>query len=1063
MASGGGVIAGISCFFINMPLYLLIGEDALPAYIKNFTGATFIEQLSVVAIGAIVGRIHDISRKTKKTLNDLKIANIKTKNTLNDLNFAKASLKQANEKLEQRVKERTLKIQIQNEQLSRECGQRRQVEKALRYRFKLEELVVSISTDFIKLSLDEIDQGINNALESIGKFVNIDRIFVFFIQDNRTLMDMAYEWVNAGIDSKLDQSQALKVKTFPWLMEKLNRGETIYIPNIAELPPEAAAEQNIYISRDIRSCVGVPIMYGEILKGFLGIISVHEEKKWLDEDIVLLKSVGDVFINALERKKSEEIHISEKMKSEFLTNITHEFRTPLTLALGPLDEVLHAGNLKNEEYFLEQLRLSFKNVKKLLNLINQLLNVSSLEAGAAVLSYQKRDIHQFVSEIISFFMTIATRKNIQIFLSPPDDELTAYIDPEKMDKVLANVIGNSFKFTPEGGNITVKCRSVHIDDANVELQYFSDKTTEFIEITVQDTGIGIKEENLGKIFDRFYHKDTTHYGVRGTGIGLTLAKQLIELQNGSITAQSVFGKGSTFTIRIPKGKDHITDECLIRQENTELNITQDTKEYIILHELEEEDETADHKDAFAGDKELILVVDDNSDMRKYIKNTLSAEYSVTLAKDGENALEIIKNEVPSLIISDIMMPVMDGHYLCRELKSNPKFSYIPFIFLTAITEMEMKITGLEEGADEYIVKPFSPMELKARIKSLLKNRQLMRENMEKEERIASLTRTLETRCTYRNIVGQSKQMEKIFQIMELTKNSEHPLLITGETGTGKELIAKTIHYIGDKKNKPYIVQNCSAFSENLLESEIFGHVKGAFTGAIQDKKGLFEMANGGTLFLDEIGELSPNTQAKLLRILEFGTFYPVGGSKEKKVKVKLITATNKNLKACVKEQTFREDLYYRLNVINIALPPLREHKEDILLLIEHFIDELNKKYTGKKHFTKPALKVLMEYSYPGNIRELKNIVDKSYILCPGKAIQPEDLTSELWEETEKVTNITKPLINSDKPTHKIKRQQLIEALTAANKNKAKAAKILETTRPTLYKLIKQYNINLDNL
>jgi DNA-binding NtrC family response regulator len=375
----------------------------------------------------------------------------------------------------------------------------------------------------------------------------------------------------------------------------------------------------------------------------------------------------------------------------------------------------------------------------------------------------------------------------------------------------------------------------------------------------------------------------------------------------------------------------------------------------------------------------------------------------------------------------------------------------------------MKISGFEEGADEYIVKPFSPMELKARINSLLTNRQLMRENLEQEERIASLTRSLETRCTYQNIVGQSKQMEKIYQIMELTKNTERPLLITGETGTGKELIAKTIHYIGDKKNKPYIVQNCSAFSENLLESEIFGHVKGAFTGAIQDKKGLFEMANGGTLFLDEIGELSQNTQAKLLRILEYGTFYPLGGNKEKKVKVKLITATNKDLKSCIKERTFREDLYYRLNVINIALPPLRERKEDILLLIEHFIEELNKNNTEKKHFTKPALKRLMEYSYPGNIRELKNIIDKAYILCPGKAIQPEDLTSEVLEKTIKVTNITKPLNHPDQPTHKIKLQQLIDALKTANKNKRKAAEILNITRPTLYKIIKLYNINLDNL
>jgi transcriptional regulator with PAS, ATPase and Fis domain len=375
----------------------------------------------------------------------------------------------------------------------------------------------------------------------------------------------------------------------------------------------------------------------------------------------------------------------------------------------------------------------------------------------------------------------------------------------------------------------------------------------------------------------------------------------------------------------------------------------------------------------------------------------------------------------------------------------------------------MKISGLEEGADEYIVKPFSSLELMARVKSLLKNRELIRENLEKEDRIFSLTHELEGRYHYQNIVGQAKVMQKVFQIMESIKKADHPVLITGETGTGKELIAKSLHYISLRKGKPFIVQNCSAFSEHLLESEIFGHVRGAFTGAIQDKRGLFELADGGTLYLDEIGDLSSNTQAKLLRVIENGAFYPLGGVKEKKVDIRLITATNKNLKALLKEGTFREDLYYRLNVINIDLPPLRDRKEDIPLLIEYFLDDISEMYTKKKHISSQALKYLMEYSYPGNIRELRNIVEKSYLLCSGMTIRPKNLPQEIWDERKEAPTKAEPIDKMLESVQRLERQTIIEALKQTKRNKTKAAKILNISIPTLFKRIKQCKINLESI
>jgi DNA-binding NtrC family response regulator/nitrogen-specific signal transduction histidine kinase len=769
-------------------------------------------------------------------------------------------------------------------------------------------------------------------------------------------------------------------------------------------------------------------------------------------------------VNALERKKAEEMKASERLKSEFLTNITHEFRTPLTLAMGPLEEVLFGGDRTIEKPLREQLELSFRNIRKLLQLINQLLEFSRLEAGATVLNYQKSNLKDFVAAIIEFFSSLAESKKIKTVFMHHKEDYTAYIDPEKMDKVLVNVIGNAFKFTPERGTVEIRCQVVEDRSQMSEVQRHNVDTgkahRDYIEIIVKDSGIGIKSEELGKIFERFHQANgTVSSGAGGTGIGLSLAKELLALQGGSIDVESIYGQGTTFTIRLPKGEDHIKDKNLIRRENREIEVPHCTKEYVDLIKLEQEDK----EETIKGGRPLILVVDDNQDVRRYIKSILKRKYEVISANDGLEAWEKLQRFTPSLIISDIMMPKMDGYQLCQQVKSSTEFSHIPFVFLTAKTEIEMKISGLEEGADEYIVKPFSYLELMARVKSLLKNRELIRENLEKEDRIFSLTHELEGRYHYQNIVGQAKVMQKVFQIMESIKKADHPVLITGETGTGKELIAKSLHYISLRKGKPFIVQNCSAFSEHLLESEIFGHVRGAFTGAIQDKRGLFELADGGTLFLDEIGDLSSNTQAKLLRVIENGAFYPLGGVKEKKVDIRLITATNKNLKALLKEGTFREDLYYRLNVINIDLPPLRDRKEDIPLLIEYFLDDISEMYTKKKHISSQALKYLMEYSYPGNIRELRNIVEKSYLLCSGMTIRPKNLPQEIWDERKEAPTKAEPIDKMLESVQRLERQTIIEALKQTKRNKTKAAKILNISIPTLFKRIKQCKINLESI
>jgi PAS domain S-box-containing protein len=944
----------------------------------------------------------------------------------------------------------------------RDISERKRAEGALRYRLKLEKLITDISTNFIKLPLDEIDHGIDCALQSIGTFINVDRMHVFLFNDNETMMSMAYEWSSEGIESQRERHKELKVTSFSHLMEELNRFQPVYIPLVPELSSHPPGEENFFQAQRIKSFVAVPIAYGQRLKGFIGFASIKEEKRWVEEDITLLQTVGDIFINALERKKAEEVKISEQLKSRFLTNITHEFRTPLTLAIAPLEELLMRRDEEIGQAVKEKLKLSFKNSRKLLNLIDQLLAFSRLESGAIVLSYQKKNIKDFAENIVSAFSPLAERKGIEVVFTHDRGDFTAYIDSEKMDKILVNVIGNAFKFTPEGGRVEVACTNgVAVkNQLSAVTEDQPDGTKDFLEITVKDTGIGIREEDREKIFDRFQQANSTsETETGGVGIGLSLAKELIELQGGGITVESVYGQGSTFSIHIRKGREHINDEALIEKDSRQVEVPQNAKEFMDLVEQETDGE----EDMVSGDKPLILVADDNQDVRSYMKGVLEKDYAVITARDGLQAWEKIQQFVPSLIIADIMMPGMDGNQLCKKLKSSSDFNFIPFIFLTAKTETEMKISGLEQGAEDYITKPFSALELMARVKSLLRNRELMRENLEKEDWIHTLTAALQEKNRYHKMVGKSTAMREVFKIMESVKNVDHPVLITGETGTGKELIAKSLHYHGRFSDKPFIVQNCSAFSEHILESEIFGHVRGAFTDASRDKKGLFELADGGTLFLDEIGELSPNTQAKLLRVLENKTFYPLGGDTEKQIDIRLITATNRNLRESVTKGTFREDLYYRLNVINIAMPPLRQRGEDIPLLLEHFLDELGTKQAKKKNFSHQALKVLMNYSYPGNIRELKNIVEKSYLLCPGSTIQHKDLPDEVKEENGKFSKKEESISDMMQSAQRLEREILIEALTNANKNKTRAAQMLHITKPTLYKRIKEHNIDLDSL
>jgi len=715
--------------------------------------------------------------------------------------------------------------------------------------------------------------------------------------------------------------------------------------------------------------------------------------------------------------------------------------------MGPLEGILRGEHGYIGTGTKDQIGLALRNNRRLLKLVNQLLEFTRMGSKSEDVSYYKKDINQFLSAIVDSFVFLAKKKDITLHFIPGKANEPVYIDPGKMERVLLNIIGNAFKFTPRGGSIIID-----IENGKEEVE------GNFIKISVKDTGIGIKEEDLSHVFERFHQVDGSSYRRHeGTGIGLSLAKDLIELQGGKIKAESEYGRGSTFTIYIPMGKDHISDQSQINEESDEIMLTQ--KE-IELSDLGY-DEIKIREGKPTGEKPLILFIDDNQDVRRYVTGILGKKYEVITAEDGLKGLEKLKEYIPDLIISDIMMPGMDGYQFCQSVKSNPELRHIPLIFLTAKADTAFKIESLEEGADDYIVKPFNSQELLARVKSMLRMQELIRENILKEKKVAELTEILGERHQYHRLIGKSEPMQEIYRLLEKIKNSESAVLIFGETGTGKELVAHAIQNNSKRKDDPFIILNCTAISKNLLESELFGHIKGAFTGAIADKKGIFAVADGGTLFFDEIAEMTLATQVKLLRVLEEGTFLPVGSSEEKKVSVRIIAATNKDLRKLIDKGRFREDLYYRINVININLPSLRERKEDVPLLVEHFIKESNGKKGDKKKLSEKALRQLMEYSYPGNVRELRNIIERALMLCESNLISYKNLSLEVRSDTREdqaPSNDRVQELTLEDKKERMEREAILQVLKQVKGNKLKAAKLLNISRSTLYAKIEKYNI-----
>ena len=455
--------------------------------------------------------------------------------------------------------------------------------------------------------------------------------------------------------------------------------------------------------------------------------------------------------------------------------------------------------------------------------------------------------------------------------------------------------------------------------------------------------------------------------------------------------------------------------------------------------------------------ETILIVDDEKNYPRILGAVLEEEgYEIFTANSGPEALETLEGTDVDLVLTDMKMPIMDGIQLLEKIKA--KDPELPVIMMTAHGTVDKAVEAMQKGAYSYILKPFDNERLIIYVSKAISMFRVIKENRDLRNAVTS-------QYSFGNIIGKSRPMHQVFETIRKVAPTNATVLIEGESGTGKELVAKSIHFNSSRRDKPFVAVNCSALAETLLESEMFGHEKGAFTGAVAMRKGRFELADKGTLFLDEIGEMSTSLQVKLLRVLQEKTFERVGGTKPISVAIRLIAATNRNLKEEMQKGRFREDLYYRLNVVHIELPSLKQRQQDLRLLVDHFI----KKYADERKHTVPVTgiepeveRLIYEYSWPGNVRELENLIERLMIMSPGGTIKPSDLPKSFRETVH--DDLYLESIPADAKLNDtlvmIEKTMILRALKKTNYVQARAAEILGIGKSGLNQKIKKYGLEI---
>jgi len=443
----------------------------------------------------------------------------------------------------------------------------------------------------------------------------------------------------------------------------------------------------------------------------------------------------------------------------------------------------------------------------------------------------------------------------------------------------------------------------------------------------------------------------------------------------------------------------------------------------------------------------ILIVEDDAKLRDALCMITKKEgYLPTGVESGEEALEKASEHIYAMVISDLKLPGINGMQVLQSIRSASPDTSI--IIITAYASVGTAVEAMKNGAEDYLVKPFSLDEIRLIINKVMEKRGILIDN-------TLLREQLKNKYSFDNIIGNSEPMIEVYKMINKVKDTKATVLVTGETGTGKELFARALHYNGARREKPFIPVNCCALTDSLLESQLFGYAKGAFTGALKDMPGLFELAEGGTIFLDEIGDTGASFQQALLRVLEGGEIQPVGSAERKKVDVRVVAATNKDLETVVKEGKFREDLFYRLNVITIPIPPLRDRKDDILPLARHFMNKYSKENSKAVNEITPEARSILElYQWPGNVRELENTISKAVIFEPGSLLTPDT-----FPERMRLFSDASAMSGEDLMTlEEVSRAYIIKVLEMTDGNKAKASEILGINRTSLWRMIQRLGI-----
>jgi len=447
-------------------------------------------------------------------------------------------------------------------------------------------------------------------------------------------------------------------------------------------------------------------------------------------------------------------------------------------------------------------------------------------------------------------------------------------------------------------------------------------------------------------------------------------------------------------------------------------------------------------------KPSILLIDDDDSLRRVIEFSLTdAGHRVRAAASGEEGLRFFEQDAFDAVVTDITMPGMGGMEVLAKIRERDPG--LPVIMITAYGTIENAVSAMRQGAFDYITKPFNRDELRMTLDKALRMRRLERENAELRAEVAD-------RYRFESIIGTSARVKEVLEMAGRVAGSDATVLITGERGTGKELLAKGIHFNSRRAEGPFVAVNCAAIPESLIESELFGHVKGAFTGAVRDREGKFELADGGTILLDEIADLRIDLQAKILRVLQERMVDRVGGEKSVPVDVRVIASTNRNLDQAIREGKFREDLYDRINVIALTMPPLRERREDIPLLVEHFLRKFNK--DSPVSVSREALGLLASYGWPGNVRELESVIERASVLRRSDVVTPAELPDKLTREKPGIEGIILNLPEEGIALEDLEKGLIVKALEKHNNNQTRAAEYLGITRPTLIYRMEKYGL-----